>query len=47
MNCFMCHFKALCAVKYDGVMKDQRKVELGREKESEAETPGVEHPLMS
>lgn len=29
MNCFMCHFKALCAVKYDGGYERAK----GREKE--------------
>lgn len=49
MNCFMCHFKALCAVKYDGGYeraKGKGEREEGR-RESERETPGVEQPLMS
>lgn len=29
MNCFMCHFKALCAVKYDGGYEEAK----GRERE--------------
>jgi hypothetical protein len=53
----MCHFKVLCAVKYDGVEKQPRgKKEIkerGRERERERERssaslpPGLEQPLMS
>lgn len=37
MNCFMCHFKALCAVKYDGGYEraEGREAEKGRRRASE------------
>lgn len=58
MNCFMCRFKALCAVKYDGGYeraKKKKEKEKGSERASEREEkrerqheiPGVEQPLMS
>jgi len=40
MNCFMCHFKALCAVKYDGGYERAkgREREEGRERERERDS---------
>lgn len=45
----MCHFKALCAVKYDGGYERAKGTEREWKggKASEQEIPGVEQPLMS